>query len=128
MYAIRSYYEANISLARIPDGSGSFLKNTPSFDAKNPFPESFFNTNNEVIKAVIFPNPSTDIMNVVLEDENIENYTIDLLTSDGHAIFVNQPLEKHQALAITQLQEGFYFIRITNLNGDTVVKKILKLK
>ncbi len=76
------------------------------------------------IKANIYPNPVTDVVNVSISEEG--NYNIKIMDISGKTISNVKNYQDTQ-INIEHLENGLYFISISN--GDTIVKteKFVKL-
>jgi Secretion system C-terminal sorting domain/Concanavalin A-like lectin/glucanases superfamily len=77
------------------------------------------NFNSQNLKATIFPNPATDVLNIQIENElkSVEIYSLlgqKIMTSDSKQINVSN------------LAKGIYSIRIEDENGATATQKLVK--
>ncbi len=106
----------------------SFGMNTPSFFCLDNFttsdiPQNIQASNNSLIS--IYPNPTTDFLNINLSqftDENIEIKIIDFL---GKNIFSEKIYnEKLKTINVSNYPKGIYMVSISG-NKDKIVKKIV---
>ncbi|MDC8002616.1 T9SS type A sorting domain-containing protein [Aureisphaera galaxeae] len=70
----------------------------------------------------IFPNPSSDQITVVSENQNINNIAIFDVTGKQLIDMSNMDVQR-QNISISSLAEGIYFININNLITKRIVKK-----
>lgn len=85
---------------------------------------------NKNTKAVVYPNPAKDIINIRLTGSNTsEKATIALFSFDGRLLKQQQVILAGQTetMDISRLQAGYYFIKVSS-NDGVVVKKIEVIK
>lgn len=68
----------------------------------------------------IYPNPTTDIINI---ESNLENLKFQLFDINGRQIMETS----NKVLNISGLSDAIYFLKIISQNDQTVTKKIIKL-
>lgn len=71
----------------------------------------------------VFPNPTRDLFHLN-SSEKIEMITMTDLT--GRVIFKEYPRSTSFNLNASQLNGGYYFIEVSFLNGNSVIKKVIK--
>ena len=76
--------------------------------------------NNALLDFAIYPIPTKNVLNInaITEVAKIEIY-------NKLGQLVLQETAKNK-VAITNLSQGFYFVKVTDMNGDFGVKKIVK--
>ena len=77
-----------------------------------------FNTLSEV---VVYPNPSTGIFNIALQEDASVSVT-DML---GKVIYTNKVKSGNNTIDISNYQSGIYLLNVTSENGS-VTKKLIK--
>jgi len=98
---------ANLSYARIPNGTGDFKVNLITPGAFN---EPLSTNIPAAPRLLVFPNPATDFINIRLEEPVEHPIPYEIIDAQGKVI--NQGLLKQEAqIATTQLSAGSYFIR-----------------
>jgi hypothetical protein len=111
---------ADVSYARIPNGTGSFVSNPPTF-----------NTNNENLSTGGFtaafngsawPNPMRDELNISASQdmESIELYNL-----LGQRVLIQQASAATAKLRTDNLENGVYLVRISG-HSESVTFKVLK--
>lgn len=85
-----------------------------SFEINTGYQENISNLTDGI---TLFPNPTTDILNITLKEELLPEALIEVRTIDGKIIFKTLLREKN-VLSVSSLPEGLYFCRV--LNGSTV--------
>ncbi len=80
------------------------------------------------IELVVYPNPTTGIVNVRIESETEHpQYEISLLNTLGKEVIRFKTNEKFLKLNLESQQAGVYFIQILGINGDILgVQRVLK--
>ena len=69
----------------------------------------------------IYPNPSTGIVNI---STNISLEQIDIITINGQVLQqIKNPIIENNTYLITNLPQGFYFLRLSS-NNETITKKV----
>jgi hypothetical protein len=101
----------------------NFIQITPicEFNMTNS-EEHFFDTNNNI---QLFPNPTQDVIELVINDIGTYNITIfDLL---GKIMFSKTNIiNQHELLDFSSFPDGIYSIKIANKTGIAVSKKVVK--
>jgi hypothetical protein len=92
--------------------------------AQNRWPAIFLDTPTfDLASAVtIYPNPSSDIVNISTE---ITLDEIDIITINGQVLQqIKKPVMENNNYTISNLPKGFYFVKISS-NSNSVTKKVL---
>lgn len=71
----------------------------------------------------VYPNPAINIVHINSPDAVIKN--ISVFTIDGKEI-LKESNNNYFELNVSHLSAGTYFIKITNFDGNTIIKKFLK--
>lgn len=74
------------------------------------------------IECTVFPNPSTEIVNVQLTD--IEEARMQLFSSNGQVLWSNLVKNSATTINVSEFPAGAYFLHIT-VDGKTAVKSII---
>jgi len=91
---------------------GADVTNTTGFDDIEP------------TTASVFPNPSSDVVNISLDKGQL--LKIELFSITGRLIFKKDLNSRTYALNISDYPSGVYLVRVFNQNNDIVNTKILK--
>ena len=97
----------NVAYARIPNGTGPFVYNTPSFNYNNDF-ASIVNTNKLQFKC--YPNPFQNRINIYLDNKKKSNVFI--YDIHGKIIIekIIEPGENKIVLNTSTLKNGMYLV------------------
>lgn len=73
----------------------------------------------------IYPNPTTDFLNISLSDIHIQ--TIEIIDANGKNLLTKRNINKYSySLNLESLEQGIYFILITDINHQFRVSKIIR--
>lgn len=90
-----------------------------------PPPTGIKENENALFKAIIYPNPSRDKVNIVVS-ENINFADVTLLDVSGRVISKTIIHENHRAvLNVSEIDTGIYFVEISNGNSK-ITHKLIK--
>lgn len=103
------------------DGGGTPLANALAKGLCNPISSV---GELEARQPSIYPNPTHNLLNVIVKDGGIRNQVL-VTNTIGQEVFSKQFSEGTFSLDIEGFTNGLYFVRITNENGSTT-QKILK--
>jgi hypothetical protein len=83
------------------------------------------NTMNATIN--VYPNPTADFVNIAVATEGNDVLQYQLFDATGKVISTVQNADKLNQVDLSNLANGYYFIKITNLSNNTyVTKRIVK--
>lgn len=110
----------DMGFARVPNGTGSFVIQSPTYNANNTTLSTidYENTNAEI---VIYPNPASSFVNVSIP-KLIPNQKIKIYNQLGQLVMENEVLNQNN-LDISNLSSGAYL-----LNYGQTTKKIVIFK
>ncbi|MDO8998615.1 MAG: M43 family zinc metalloprotease [Bacteroidota bacterium] len=72
----------------------------------------------------VYPNPSSEILNVEFEMLDDKNVKIQLLNALGQVLINDTPVIQHSAFNIQHLTSGIYFLKLSSDKGTKVIKVI----
>jgi hypothetical protein len=112
---------ANISYARNPNGTGSFVNQAPTFNANNQslsVDEVIFNNN-----IAVFPNPSSGSINILSASTLgiIEIYNL-----LGQKVFEQNQSSNQVNINVSHLPSGTYLLK-SNVQGKAAVARFVKM-
>lgn len=116
-----------IRMGEAPDASDvPFLLNDQIWGHLNALPCTLTATKSAVnqVNIEVWPNPATDIL-AIKSNKNI--HKIEILSINGQLMQSLQPEQSEINISTAQLQTGLYLLKITDVNGGFVVRKIEKL-
>lgn len=79
--------------------------------------------NNILVDTRVYPNPASDEINVVLPN-NVEEASIVIVDAVGRIVFEGDIDSMNQKVNVSSLNEGMYFVKITN-GGLTATKSVV---
>ena len=112
----------NVGYARIPNGTGNFVYNTPSFGYNNDFANvSSINQS----KLNCYPNPFKDHLNILLENPN--ETLISICDIQGKIILQQKvkPIGQKLIVNTSSFKKGMYFVYL-NSSKINSIQKIIK--
>ncbi len=75
----------------------------------------------------VFPNPSTDILNVVFIKGYLPGYSLHVTDVSGQIVSLNELKLRFNSIDISTFKRGVYFLKVTNGNGNSVItEKLVK--
>jgi hypothetical protein len=109
----------NISLARVPNGTGNFVAIAPSFAATN----NSTTTSDVSVSAIsVYPNPAKNTLNVLIS--NIENKNKMQITNTLGSIIYDAPITQNHNIIDTQTwAAGVYVLRVGGQVQRIVIAK-----
>ncbi|MBP1675514.1 MAG: exported protein of unknown function [Bacteroidetes bacterium] len=96
----------NISYARVPDGSGNWLRQAPTFNASNSIINNLDDTGANTLN--LYP---TMVNNFVII-ENSQGKTLTISDMTGRIVATHNCLSNNEQLIIQYLRKGIYLVRI----------------
>lgn len=118
--------ESSTTYGRYPNGTGSFIRMLPTFDAENSYTSLSVEEVDEMsngIEISIYPNPTTNYITVELNEAvncNIQVYTI----NDQLIKTIN--FYQNTTVDLQNFNNGIYLLNITDENGNQNIKKVIK--
>lgn len=115
----------DISYLRCPNGSGTFKLYTPSFGAENCLTTALgeVNLNNqaEALKAIVFPNPANDYIDIQFLGPNSKPLTVELFDVSGRMVQKSRIAAKATTarLETTLVHSGTYLLKISSEHAVT---------
>lgn len=89
---------------------------------KEDFKQTDFSNDKPVI---IYPNPSNDIVNIELKDENSSIDYIKIYSQNGRELLNKKVINSSLSIDIKEYATGLYFIEVVT-NNETIIKKVIK--
>lgn len=110
----------DMGYARVPNGTGSFALQGPTFNANNS-PLSTVNFNQQNQEFILYPNPTSSSINVAISNL-IGNEKIRIYNQLGQLVIENEANEQ-TSINVTSLSVGTYIV-----NYGTISKKLIIIK
>ena len=123
-----SNQQKNISFARLPNGSGHFVMQPPTFGYNN---ENLVTTRppNPSPKIDLYPNPAAGCFHISLSTPlPLPALRYQLFNLYGHPVQKPKPIEKQTLVKTNHLPEGIYFIEIYSSNNIIGRNKVIIVK
>ena len=82
---------------------------------------------NSISNYIIYPNPATEKLNIILSNDNSENVSLDILNNLGQIIRsenLGNQNQIHHDLSLTGIAKGIYFVK-TCVGNKSSVKKLI---
>ena len=118
--------EEDLSLARVPNGTGSFQKQDPTFNANNDGSSQVSEIKNELF--TIYPNPTCSSIMINLSSDQSNNFQISLFNAQGMMLFDKKALKANAPIDLSYLNSGIYFINISMEGKNVGQKKLFVIK
>jgi len=112
----------DLSMARTPNGTGSFVEGVHTFNMNN----DFSSTDEPFVKhdLKLFPNPVNELLNIQFESEIPQQLSIFDLT--GKLIFNTNKITNHFIHKTDQLNAGLYFLKLNFEDGIQVERFVVE--
>ncbi len=110
----------DMGYARVPNGTGSFAIQGPTFNANNS-PLSTVNFNQQNQEFILYPNPTSSTVNIVISNL-IGNEKIRIYNQLGQLVHENEANEQ-TSINVSSLSVGTYIV-----NYGTISKKLIIIK
>jgi CotH kinase protein/Lamin Tail Domain/Secretion system C-terminal sorting domain len=111
---------ANVSYARNPNGTGSFVNQAPTFNLNN---ETLLSVNSEEFNnsLKVFPNPTSS--NITIQNNNFSLKTIDVYNFQAQLLFSKEYDNLNTInLDLSNFPNGIYIININKNNISKIIK------
>lgn len=99
----------NVAMARVPNGTGDFIFQQPTFNSTNDISAVTNIGNNNYVS--VYPNPASDRLNVKFLENN-KDFTFSVINSIGQKILVKGIDRNNGSIDISSLENGMYFLQI----------------
>lgn len=109
---------SNVSMARNPNGTGSFMLKSPTFNISNSLVtkiEQIIESDNSFS---LYPNPASAKLNLELDSENTE--LIEIYNSAGLKVF-EKVISGRETIDLSNLKSGLYFVKCKNKTRKLVL-------
>lgn len=112
----------NVSYARNPNGTGSFVAQAPTFNANN---ESLSVDENVVLQhqVAVYPNPASEFLNIMTTKAI---GTIEVYNLVGQKVAAQTESSNQATIRIGHLPSGTYLIKLFSEDGNRVTAKFIK--
>lgn len=99
----------NVAMARVPNGTGDFIFQQPTFNSTNDISAVTNIGNNNYVS--VYPNPASDLLNVKFLENN-KTFTYNVVNSIGQKVLVKGIDRNNGTIDISSLENGMYFLQI----------------
>lgn len=119
---------ADITFARVPNGTGDFRFNMPTFMSNNEGGTTSISSGLEDSSFLIYPNPVSHTLNIESSDISSELLKLAIINATGK-IVLEKNISSNYTLQTENLVSGVYNLIIKNIDGKTVLnRKIVVLR
>jgi hypothetical protein len=80
----------------------------------------------EVFAFSIYPNPTSDILNLMIEKLTVKNITLNIYNSLGALVKTTTIEQNHEQLNVSDLATGFYTVELRSANGRAKQKLVIQ--
>jgi spore coat protein CotH len=113
---------SDMGYARIPNGTGNFVIQAPTFNANNESALSVNQVNNFNSSLKLYPNPTSNILNISNEEYVIES--IEVINLQGQILFKSNNLnQNNMTIDLSNYSNGMYLVNINNQTSIKIIKK-----
>ena len=114
----------NIASARRPNGTGDFVFQSATLGFNNEEVLGVFELDKK-LNISLYPNPTTDYLVVDVQNETVSKYQVNIYTVTGQLLLHERKNMPSFELDVRQLQDGFYFLNITDDRGNSRGEKFI---
>jgi spore coat protein CotH len=112
----------DMGYARIPNGTGSFVIQAPTYNANNEIPLRVNQVNSFISSLKLYPNPTSNILNISNEEYVIES--IEVINLQGQILFKSNNLnQNNMTIDLSNYSNGMYLVNINNQTSIKIIKK-----
>lgn len=112
----------DMSYARNPNGTGSFVIQAPTFNTNNESTLSVIDFESFNTSLNLFPNPTSDILNI--SNKNFTLESIEITNLQGQVLYQNKFENQFSiTLDLSPFANGIYLINLNNQTNIKVLKK-----
>jgi hypothetical protein len=111
----------DMGYARIPNGTGNFIIQTPTYSANNEN-LSGVQQNETNIEMSLFPNPTRDYVFVLINNHSNEKYNINMFNIQGQKV-LELPFNEKTKINLNGFANGVYTITCGNITKRLIIAK-----
>jgi hypothetical protein len=111
--------ESSTTFGRYPNGTGDFIRMRATHNAENSFTSVGIDENDKMVEVKVYPNPSSDFINITTDSKEKTTYYIYNLS--GQVVLSGEFVNSIE-LNVREFNKGVYLINLPLLNE---VKKIV---
>jgi hypothetical protein len=79
-----------------------------------------------ILQAIVYPNPTTSNINLIIENYSIDNLRYNLYDIQGRSIFSQKITHQETNITLEKLQSANYFLQVLDNNKTLKTFKIIK--
>lgn len=113
----------NVSVSRVPNGTGDFMAQHTTFKYSNDTPSSTSDLGRDVAVR-LFPNPAGSVLNVRVTGSN-RRHTADVISALGQVVFRGIPVNG-SAINVADLSNGLYLLTVRDEEGRSRTLRFVK--
>ena len=118
------FQQNNVSVSRVPNGTGNFVAQHTTFKYSNDTPVSTPDLGQDVAVR-IFPNPVANQLTVAISGQVGQQYTLDVISSIGPVMRQGIPASQGY-LNVTDFTPGLYLLTVRDLSGRARTLRFVK--
>ena len=110
----------NMTMSRIPNGTGDFVIQDPTFGFNNE--ESTSTSDFELLneQLTVYPNPVSDILSIELKDSNSVNSRLTISNNIGQNIFAKRINTISTTIDVSSFESGIYHVQLKDEDGKII--------
>jgi hypothetical protein len=114
--------EIDMGFARVPNGTGGFMVQEPTFAANNNAVTAVFHLTKET--PLVFPNPTADFLNVRLHQTLADNQLWNIVDLSGRVVLTGNTTSTGRdfQIDVNSIPEGLYLLRLQTTDNWTMAK------
>jgi hypothetical protein len=79
-----------------------------------------------ILQAIVYPNPTTSNINLIIENYSLDNLRYSLYDIQGRSIFSQKITQQETNITLEKLQSANYFLQVLDNNKTLKTFKIIK--
>ena len=113
---------ADAAMARCPDGIGSFVQRSPTFNASNVCFAGI--DESKLDDVIVYPNPTSTFINIQLSSRSSKG-SLAISNLMGEVVLKSELNNRLTKLDVSGFSKGIYFVQITTNQNEKTNKKII---
>jgi len=78
------------------------------------------------VDLIAYPNPATDVLTLIVENENYASLSYSLYNMNGVLVESNKVINNNTSIVVKELTSGTYFLRVTDPQQEVKTFQIIK--
>ena len=104
-----------------------YTNNSGCSACSDPFVLTDLNNINNQISFKVYPNPFNELVYIKNANNSIQSINVELYDNTGKMVYFEEGYDTADEINLTALLKGIYFLKITELDGNSNYLKLVKL-